>query len=74
MMRVGEMLALRYRDCRVEKNTAGEKILICEVQGKRGGRTVVGRSEAVEIYERRQKQAEDSSPRPFSSLFTTERH
>lgn len=62
MMRVGEMLALRYRDCRVEKNSAGDKVLICEVQGKRGGRTVVGRSEAVEIYQRRKKQSDDASP------------
>jgi hypothetical protein len=62
MMRVGEMLEVRYRDCRVEKNSADEKLLVIEVQGKTGGRTAIGRDEAVEVYERRKKQAKDSSP------------
>lgn len=69
MMRVGEAFPsdksatpIRFRDCRIEKNSAKEKVLICEVQGKRGGRTVVGRGEAVKVYERRWKQADDPDP------------
>jgi hypothetical protein len=46
----------------VEKNAEGDEILICEVRGKRGGRTVVGRRAAAGIYQRRMKQADDSSP------------
>jgi hypothetical protein len=63
MMRVGEMVGsdghdpLRFRDCRLEKNKSGEQILKCEVQGKRGGRTVVGRRAAARIYQQRLKNA-----------------
>ncbi len=60
MMRVGEMLDVRYRDCRVEKNKKGETILICQVQGKRGGRTVVGRRMAAWVYKDRLKRLKPS--------------
>lgn len=58
MMRVGEMLDVRYRDCRVEKNKKRQPILICQVQGKRGGRTVIGRTTAARIF---QERVEDSA-------------
>ena len=67
MMRVGEMLALRYRDCRVEKNAQKRSILICEVQGKRGTRTVVGRRAAAQVFTRRQKDANDPNALIFPS-------
>jgi hypothetical protein len=58
MMRVDEMRELRFRNCRVERNTQRIKILICEVQGKRGIRTSIGRRAAAVIYERRAKTAQ----------------
>lgn len=57
MMRVGEMLSLHFRDCRLDANDEGEKILLCEVTGKRGGRTCVALSGAASVYERRLKAA-----------------
>ena len=81
MMRVGEAFPAApdakpvcFRDCRVEMNAEGDEILICEVQGKRGGRTVVGRRAAAEIYQRRMKQADDSSPSALIFLCIIERH
>jgi hypothetical protein len=50
MMRVGEMLSVKFRDCRITKNTEGHEVLLCEVRGKRGIRTVVGRREARDIF------------------------
>lgn len=55
MCRVGEMLALRFRDCRVEKNADGDKILIAEMTGKVGTRTMVGMAGAASVIERRRK-------------------
>ena len=59
MCRVGEVLTLRFRDCRLEKNSDGDKILLCEVSGKRGVRTVVALVGAAAVYERRLKRAKD---------------
>jgi integrase len=60
MCRVGEVLSLRFRDCRLEKNSDGDKMLLCEVSGKRGMRTVVALIGAASVYERRLKQAKDT--------------
>ncbi len=57
MMRVGEALSVRFRDCRLDKNAEGEKILVCHVAGKRGGRTCVALMGAASVYERRLKAA-----------------
>jgi hypothetical protein len=57
MCRVGEMLNLRFSDCRLGKNVDGDKMLLCEVTGKRGTRTVVALSGAATVYERRLKRA-----------------
>lgn len=64
MCRVDEMLGICYRDGRIEKNAAGEKILICAVSGKRGQRTVVGRTAAAAVFARRAK-----SGKPNDRLF-----
>lgn len=50
MMRVDEMRAVRFRDCKIVKNAEGKEILLCEVKGKRGIRTVVGRTPARDIF------------------------
>jgi hypothetical protein len=50
MMRVDEMRAVRFRDCRITTNAEGHEILLCEVKGKRGIRTVVGRRSARDIF------------------------
>ena len=55
MCRVGEMLALRFRDCTLDKNSDGEKILLAEVTGKTGTRTMVGMPGAASVVERRRK-------------------
>jgi integrase len=60
MCRVGEVLSLRFRDCRMEKNSDGDKMLMCEVSGKRGVRMVVALLGAASVYERRLKQAKDT--------------
>lgn len=61
MMRVGEMPAIRFRDCRVQKNSDGDRILICEVQGKRGIRTAVGRTGAASIFQQRKGDVKDAN-------------
>ncbi len=50
MMRVDEMRAVRFRDCRIVQNAEKQEILLCEVKGKRGIRTVVGRKPARDIF------------------------
>lgn len=65
MCRVGEVLSMRFRDCRLEKNTDGDKILLCDVTGKRGPRTVVALFGAASVYERRLKQAKDKDALVF---------
>lgn len=60
MMRIGEMLDLRFQDCRVEALNKKEEILICQVNGKRGHRTVVAPQECVDIWKRRQKGRKES--------------
>jgi integrase len=57
MCRVDEVRGLRFRDCRLDKNEKGHKILICLVTGKRGSRTVVALPEAASIYAVRLKKA-----------------
>ncbi len=58
--RVGEIVkSLRFRDCRVEKNTDGQKMLIAEVNGKTGVRSVVMTFGAASVYERRIKTTPD---------------
>ena len=63
MMRVGEMLNLRFSDCRIEK-----EILIAHVTGKRGARTVVAPKEAANVIKRRLKK----HPAPSARIFPTE--
>jgi hypothetical protein len=53
MVRVDELLALRFGDCRIAPNEKKEKILICDVTGKTGSRQVVALPEAAEIYAQR---------------------
>jgi hypothetical protein len=53
MLRIGELQGLRFHACRVERNVAGDKLLLCEVSGKRGTRTIVANAVAAVIYERR---------------------
>ncbi|MCX6543795.1 MAG: hypothetical protein NTV05_05205 [Acidobacteria bacterium] len=60
MCRVGEVLSLRFRDCRIEKNKDDDNILLCEVSGKRGTRTVVALVGAASVYQRRLKRAKDT--------------
>lgn len=61
MMRVDELLTLRIRDCRIEQNSLGEEILLCEVEGKRGFRTVVTTTTAADIFKRRLEGKDASS-------------
>jgi hypothetical protein len=58
MMRVDELYTLKFPSCRVETNAEGDKMLLCEVTGKRGTRTVVARRGAQRVYETRLKQAQ----------------
>ena len=60
MMRIGEMLDLCFQDCRVEPQGKKQNILICQVSGKRGHRTVVAPQECVEIWTRRKKVRSES--------------
>jgi hypothetical protein len=57
MLRIGELRTLRYRSCRIEKNRDGDELLLCEVTGKRGTRTVVADIGAVDIYRQRLESA-----------------
>ena len=55
MCRVGELRGLRYRDCRFERRgDSKDEVLIAEVTGKRGTRTIVAPKEAAEIVKTRQ--------------------
>jgi hypothetical protein len=65
MCRVDEVRALRFSDCRLEKNANGDKILLCEVTGKRGTRTVVALAGAASVYERRLKAAKQITEKVF---------
>jgi len=56
MLRVGEVRTLKFASCRVETNADGDKMLLCEVTGKHGTRTVVALRGAAWVYERRMKQ------------------
>lgn len=53
--RVGEMQTLRFQDCRAETTKHGETVLIAEVTGKRGTRTIVTSPEAAYVIGERQK-------------------
>jgi integrase len=53
MLRVGELRSLRFHQCRVETNANGDRMLLAEVSGKRGTRTVVANAVAAEIYTNR---------------------
>jgi integrase len=55
MLRVGELRSLRFHACQVETNQDGDKMLLCEVSGKRGVRRPVTNAVAAAIYERRLK-------------------
>jgi hypothetical protein len=65
MMRVSDVIqlnlpptpGLRFQDCRITKNAKGDRVLICEVAGKKHPRCVVTTPGATEIYERRLKTA-----------------
>jgi hypothetical protein len=67
MLRVGELRTLRFHSCRVEKNPDGDKMLLCEVTGKRGTRTVVAQAPAAWVFEERAKSADDPSDLIFPS-------
>lgn len=64
MMRVGEMLNLRFNDCHIDE----KGILTAHVTGKRGARTVVAPKEAGNIIKRRQKK----QPKPSALVFPTQ--
>ncbi len=51
--RVGEVRALRFRDCRVGTNKDGDKLLLVDVTGKTGSRTTVALAGAAEVFQRR---------------------
>jgi integrase len=51
--RVGELLSIRFRDCKVEKRKGGELELVVELRGKRGHRVAIGAGEAAAIVKRR---------------------
>jgi len=53
MLRVGEMRELRFRNCEERTNAAGEPVLVAQVTGKRGTRTIVAPAEALAIIKRR---------------------
>lgn len=56
---------LRYCDCRVQKNAKKQWVLVCEVKGKRGERTSVGRHEAAKIFDDRKSRASDMTALVF---------
>ncbi len=58
MLRIGELRTLHFHSCRLGKNTDGDPMLLCEVTGKRGTRTIVAQQPAAEVYERRLKNAQ----------------
>jgi integrase len=60
MLRVGELRTLRFHSCRLETNRDGDKLLLCEVSGKRGTRTAVANALAATVYENRLKNAKPS--------------
>jgi hypothetical protein len=68
MMRVDEMLDVRYRDCLKDKNKRGEAIIVCHVEGKRAGRTVIGRRRAAQICVERLEYL-DPKPSPDDLIF-----
>jgi integrase len=61
MLRVDELYTLRFSACRVDKNKDGDQMLLCEVTGKRGTRTVVAQRGAVWVYEARLKAAKSAN-------------
>jgi hypothetical protein len=71
MFRVNEVQknpcgGLRFKDCRVERNADGDKMLICKLRrGKTGARDVVATRDAAEIYEARFK----ANPDPNAYIF-----
>lgn len=61
MCRVDEVQALRFGDCRVVVNEMQVKVLVLQVTGKRGSRTVVAQPKAAVIWKRRHAEQEDSA-------------
>jgi integrase len=67
MVRVGELLALRFRDCTIQRNAAKQLILLAEVTGKQGTRTIVALREAAEVIQKRLEAAgRDKNARVFA--------
>jgi hypothetical protein len=58
MLRVDELRTLRFDACRIETNTDGDQLLLCEVTGKRGTHTAVADGTAAFIYEQRRQKAQ----------------
>jgi hypothetical protein len=56
MMRVEELRHLRFSDCRVDTNSQGEEILVCDVAGKTGARQCVCLPGAASVYKRRYRE------------------
>jgi hypothetical protein len=56
MMRVEELRHLRFSDCRVDTNSQGEEILVCDVEGKTGPRQCVCLPGAASVYKRRYRE------------------
>lgn len=66
MCRVDEVYPLRFRDCRVETNDEGDKMLLIDLSiGKMGGRTAVAMAGAASVYERRWRASGDRDARIF---------
>jgi hypothetical protein len=61
MLRVNEVVKnIRFKDCRVERNTQRDKMLIIELRhGERDGRDVVATRGAANVYESRFKAKSD---------------
>jgi integrase len=70
MCRVDEVRKLRFRDCRLDKNTRNESFLLCQVTGKRGTRDIVASQDAATIYTRRLQKAKN----PDALMFGDEHH
>jgi hypothetical protein len=63
MMRVGELRTLRFRNCRpLSLNARGDCVMIAEVDGKRGRRTIVMQEPAGAVIEKRRTEAGDNAP------------
>jgi integrase len=68
MCRVGEVLSLRFDDCSPRERKNAPALLVCNVVGKTGGRTIIADETALEVYKQRLAAAGDAE------LVFTEHH